>query len=310
MMALVTSMAAGPALMTILRGEHMDGAESARLAREALLAGSILGASSMLLPTRGGTNSFALARILDSILPPESFVTVLTVHESSEDRRGATAARALSALFTEHAVEWIDRVNIDTASAILNEARLGYGLIALGMTRGDGDGSLSRTLERVLATSPVPVLLISQGPGAVSFHPRISRIVVSALGTRVGRAAQDVAFALAEQVDADVDAIHVVTKPERVGVAATDSASSLSGDDLLAESADVAASFGRKATLHQTHGTNQAHEMLDHAERVGADMLVAGVNLSASEDRAFLGYDAEYLLQHARQTVALVIFPN
>jgi nucleotide-binding universal stress UspA family protein len=309
-MALITSMAAGPALMTILRGEHIDGAESARLAREALLAGSVLGASSTLLPTRGGTNSFALARILDSILQPESFVTVLTVHESAEDRGGATAARALSTLFTEHAVEWIDRVNDDTAAAILNEARLGHGLMALGMTRGQGTGTMSRTLERVLAASPVPVLLISQGPGAVSFQPRIRRIVVSAMGTRVGRAAQDVAFALAEQMDAEVDAVHVVTKPERVGVAAADSASSLSGDDLLADSAGVAASFGRKATLHQTHGNNQAHEMLDHADRVGADVLVAGVNLSASEGRAFLGYDAEYLLQHARQTVALVIFPN
>jgi hypothetical protein len=150
-MALVTSMVAGPALKAILRGEHIDSAESARLAREELLARSVLGASSALLPTRGGTNSFALTRILDAILPPESFVTVLTVHESAEERRGSSTARALSTLFTEHAVEWIDRVNSDTAEAILNEARLGYGLMALGMTRGEGDGSLSRTLERVLA---------------------------------------------------------------------------------------------------------------------------------------------------------------
>jgi nucleotide-binding universal stress UspA family protein len=130
------------------------------------------------------------------------------------------------------------------------------------------------------------------------------------MGTRVGRAAQDVAFALAEHIDADVDAVHVVTKPQRVGVAAADPASSLSGDDLLAESADVAASFGRKATLYRAHGNMLAHELIDHAERVGADMLVAGVDLSSSDDRAFLGYDAEYLLQHARQMVALVIFPS
>jgi Kef-type K+ transport system membrane component KefB len=312
-MAMVTSMIAGPALMAILRGEHIGGDESARLAREELLAGSVAGASSALLPTRGGTNSIAMARIVDSMLQPEAFVTMLTVHRSTDvagEREGATAARALSTLFTGRNVEWIDRVDDDTATAILNEARLGYGLMALGMTHGERGGTLSRTLERVLAASPVPVLLISQGPGAVSFEPHIRRILVSAITTRVGRAAQDVAFVLAERLDADVDAVHVVTTPEPVGIGPSDPASSLSGEELLADTADIAASFGRTAALYRAHGNMPAQQLLDHAERSGADLIVAGVDLSTSDDRAFLGYDAEYLLKHARQTVALVIFPT
>jgi nucleotide-binding universal stress UspA family protein len=311
-MALVTSLTAGPALKLILRGERIDGPESERLAREARLEGSIIGASRALLPTRGGENSVAAARILDWMLQPESFVTVATVSDP-EDVTGdsaqanGTIAEALSEVFTEHSVDAINRVDADPAAAILSETRLGYDLIALGMTHAEDGAQLSRTLERVLASSPVPVLLVSQGPRAMSLDPQIRRIVVPATGTRVGRAAQDVAFTLAESLNAEVDAVHVVAE-EPVGVGAGGS-SSLSGVDALEDSADLAASFGRTPSLYWTQGTMPARELVDRAESAGADLVVAGVELSKSDDRVFLGYNAEYLLRHAPQTVALIVYP-
>jgi Kef-type K+ transport system membrane component KefB len=312
-MALVTSLAAGPALKALLRGERIDDTESARLAREALLADSVLGASSALLPTRGGTNSIPAARILDAILQPGSYVTMLTVHGSVDDtasRQAAAAVGALTSLIRRHTVNWHDRVDDDPAAAIEAEARLGYGLMALGMTHGVGGSGMSPILERIIARSRVPVLLISRSPAAVSVEPPIRHIAVPSTGTRSGRAAQDVAFALAEQVHAQAHAIHVVATPAPPGLDPAGLASLTSGDEMLARSADIAAGFGQTATLHRAHGTMLGQELLRHAQRVDADMIVAGVDLHTSGDRAFIGYDAEYLLGHASQTVALVLLPS
>ncbi len=312
-MALATSMAAGPTLKAVLRGERLDVSESARLAREALLADSVLGASSALLPTRGGTNSIAAARILDAVLQPGSDITLLTVHPSAGDaagRRGAAAAGALTSLIHDQKVTWFDRVDDAAAAAILAEARLGYGLMALGMTHGAGGAGMSPTLERVIARSPVPVLVISRSPDAVAMEPPIRHIAVPSTGTRSGRAAQDIAFALAARMGAQTHVVHVVATPTPVGPDPSVGVSGISGDEMLARAADIAAGFGQTATLHRAHGTMPGLELLRYAERVDADMVVAGVELYTSGDRAFIGYDAEYLLKHAKRTVALILLPQ
>lgn len=169
---------------------------------------------------------------------------------------------------------------------------------------------MSSALHRLLAQCPVPVLLISRSPTAVSIEPPIRRIVVPSLGTRTGRAAQDIAFALAARFDAEAHAIHVVATPAPDGVSLATPGLFASGDEMLAGSAVIAASFGRTATLHRAHGTMPGMELVRHAVRVDADMLVAGVDPYRSGDRAVLGYDAAYVLGHVRQTVALIILPH
>lgn len=308
-MAVATSMLAGPALKAVLRGDRLDAEESQRLAREVLLADSILGTSAALLPTRGGTNSISAARVLDGVLQPGADVTLLTVHARTGDlagRQSAAAAKALSSLISAHPVRWIDRVHGDVAAAVLAEARLGYGLVALGMSHAEHAHGMSATLQRILAHTPVPVLLLSRSPSADTIKPPLRTIVVPSLSTRAGRAAQDVAFALGAAVDARVHAIHVVATPGPGGAGAA----TTTGDQLLAGSAAIAASFGHRASLHRAYGTMPGRELVTHAHDTGADMIVAGVDPERADDRVFLGYDAEHLLAHAPQTVALVIMPR
>jgi Kef-type K+ transport system membrane component KefB/nucleotide-binding universal stress UspA family protein len=312
-MALVTSMAAGPALTAVLRGERIAADESARLAREVLLAASVVGATSALLPTRGGTNSIPAARVLDALLEPDARLTLLTVHASSNDvarRQGAAAVGALSSVVRDHAVDWIDRVDDEAAGAILSEARLGYGLMALGMTRGGGTSAMSPTLHRVIARSPVPVLLVSRSRAVDTVEQAIRHVVVPSTGTRTGRAAQDVAFATAARLGAQAHAVHVVAtpstrEPDLAGVGVP-----MSGDELLAASAHIAAGFGQTAALHRAHGSLPAEELLRHADRVDADLIVAGAESHISGDRVFLGYNAEYLLAHSTRTLVLVLLPR
>lgn len=123
-MALLTSMVAGPALKAVLRGERIDPREAQRLAREAALTGGVLGATTALLPTRGGTNSLPAARMLDGILQPGADVTLFTVHARRVDPAGRQAA-ALTSLIRDHPARWIDRIHDDAATAILAEAQLG-----------------------------------------------------------------------------------------------------------------------------------------------------------------------------------------
>jgi nucleotide-binding universal stress UspA family protein len=182
--------------------------------------------------------------------------------------------------------------------------------MALGMTHGVGGSGMSATLERIIARATLPVLLISRSPGAVAVEPPIRHITVPSTGTRAGRAAQDVAFALAERLGAQAHAVHVVATPAPAGLDPAGLASPTSSDQMLATSADVAAGFGQTATLHRAHGMMLGQELVRHAERVDADVIVAGVDLHTSGDRAFIGYDAEYPLGHARQTVALVPLPQ
>jgi Kef-type K+ transport system membrane component KefB len=312
-MALVTSMAAGPALTSVLRGERVGAAESARLAREELLAGSVVGATSALLPTRGGTNSIPAARVLDAILEPDARLTVLTVHASSNEvarRQGAAAVGALSSVVRDRSVEWIDRVRDEAADAILAEARLGYGLLALGMTRGSGTAAMSPTLHRVIARSPVPVLLVSRGRAVATVEPEIRHIVVASTGTRTGHAAQDIAFAAAARFGARAHAVHVVASSSPREPDLADVVAPSSGDELLAASAHIAAGFGQTATLHRAHGTMPAQELLRHADRVDADLIVAGAESHVPGDRVFLGYNAEHLLAHSTRTLALVLLPR
>jgi nucleotide-binding universal stress UspA family protein len=177
------------------------------------------------------------------------------------------------------------------------------------MTRGAGATRMSATLQRVIARSPVPVLLVSRSRDAVAMEPPIRRIAVPSLGTRSGRAAQDIAFAVAERSEAQVHAVHVVTTDAPAELDPDGGAWRTSGDDALAGSADIAARFGQTAALTRTQGTTTGRELLRHADDVAADLIVFGVEPLAAGDRAFLGYDAEHVLERARQTVALIILP-
>jgi nucleotide-binding universal stress UspA family protein len=102
-----------------------------------------------------------------------------------------------------------------------------------------------------------------------------------------------------------VVAASVVPEPGLAGVAAPSS-----GDELLAASAHIAAGFGQTAALHRVHGAMPAQELLRHADRVNADLIVAGAESHVSGDRVFLGYNAEHLLAHSTRTLALVLLPR
>src|SRR5690606_15135563 len=139
--AVVTSLVA-PILLKwgVARWEPPE-EEADRLERESLLSDAeILGATRILLPTRGGQNSVYAARLLSAVFP-EAEVTVLTVEVSRalglgrlfrRDRGDSTDPQEVIDALGGTPSRPVERVASDPAEAILEESRLGYDLLVVG----------------------------------------------------------------------------------------------------------------------------------------------------------------------------------
>ena len=306
-MALVTSMAAPALLRPVLRRLTAAPAEAERLHREETLQRSVVAAAShVLMPSRGGLNSLAAAQLLDLSLQPEASVTVLSVAAdgAGDDLRDATLDQIVRTAFTGREVHHRRHVAADPAADVLREAALGYDLMVLGLNdEFSGTHELSSSLRRMIGGSQVPILLVRRSRRSGFEVAGIRRVLVPVSGTRVGRAAEEIAYVLAGRLDAAVDAIHV-TDP---GAGRRDDA--VSGQ--LARSRDLAQRFGGAVSVGVRSGAVRHEEVLREAATRGSDLVVMGATARQHEpEQPFLGYGTEYLLEHADAMVAVVVFPD
>lgn len=339
LLAMATSMMAPPLLRLVLRRLEAAPEEARRLEREAVLDASVIaGTSVALLPTRGGLNSLIAARVMDLALQPDTTVRVLTVHEDDTAETRARCRRAAdeaSAVLAGRTVKRIDRGDEDPVRAILDEAKLGYGLVALGATeRFESGEGMSRILREVLAHCPVPMVLVRHAreyagdPVALDFR----HVIVPAAGTRVSQAAQEIAYTLAEKLNAQVDAVHVDTRADADGAgpagmlpflrwrrAGDPSASDPdlkrrgAGDApvvMLEKARSLAEQFGHgRVNVIARTGRQAGPELMAAADEQGADLIVVGAQVRSHDGDPFLGHGVEHLLREARQTVLAVVFP-
>jgi nucleotide-binding universal stress UspA family protein len=168
----------------------------------------------------------------------------------------------------------------------------------------------SPALREVLSGSSIPVMLVRAGR---DLQPPLSfrRILTTAAGSDVSRAAEQVAYALASRAAAEVDVVHVVSRGDKVLAAMwfgeTDAHSA--ARSMLARSLDLARQFGMSASGLTRVGTATNEELLTVAEDRNADTIVVGTRIRALDDRPFLGHGVEYLLEHAPQTLVVIGFP-
>lgn len=315
LLAMSTSMMAPPLLRWALSGIGSSDEEAQRLEREELLAGSVIAkARSALLPTRGGANSAMAARVLDLALQDDAHVTVLSVarpHEpdaATMDRLSGLVADVFDARDTERRT----RTSEDVTATILDEARLGYDVVALGLNEDfRGTHQLSAPLREMLSGSPVPLLIVRREQRRQPADDedyrilRFPRILVPATGTPAGRAAEELAYTIAERVDAEVDVVHVMSRRDRAAVGEP------SAEGQLTRALSLAQRFGRGASPVLRVGSVASEEIIACADDRGVDLIVIGAQLRRQEDgRPFLGHGAEFVLEHARQTVAVVVLPE
>lgn len=312
--AVATSVAAPPMARRFLARVEAGPDESARLAREALIGESVLSRRRrVLLPTRGGVHARVAARILDLGLDPSASITVLHVADDLTDPQEARrVVDDVAAFFGSRRVETRVLRGSDPGAILAREARHGYDLVAVGASHEVRSGDhLSATLQDLLAGVGVPTLIVRAGDVGDE-GLRFGRIMTPATGTRFGRAAEELAFEMASRAGAEVDLVHVVNRSDRVLTALW-----LGGADdhpvareVLERAAELARRFGATTQTLTRVGSSMHEQLLEAADERKADFLILAAPVRAVANQPFLGHGVEFLLEHARQTLAVIAFPS
>ncbi|MCU0669023.1 MAG: cation:proton antiporter [Myxococcota bacterium] len=325
LIALATSMMAPPLLRIIARGWRGSEEEVERLERERRLGSNLLvRPERILLPTHGGPNSVLAARILDLAWPEGAKVTVFT---AGDDVPAADLRRVL-AHFEKKPASHVHARGADALPAILEEASHGYGAIVVGATDRRVEGRLASSfVDRLLGASPVPVLMIRRGVDLQEQEPEdpsFRRVLVPALATLPGRAAQEVAFGIAQRLGAEALLAHVVTtpaaqdeihysrsewRPEPDVAEGEGDAPWLVARRVMDEAQARAREMGVTTETAIRIGISAPRELLALSREAGADLIVLPASLRQLSERPFLGYGVEYLLSNSEATIVVVSLP-
>jgi len=327
LMAMATSMMAPPLLRWALSGWKGSREERERLERERVLGSNVLVRPlPILLPSHGGPNSVLAARLLDLAWPDEAEAVVLSVGGDAPEE----GVRRVAEAFTRRVARREKGRGGDRLGAILDHAALGYGVIALGATDARVEGRLvSPLVDDLLSASPLPVVMVRRGAAAPDDDAgaglAIRRILVPAIGTQPGRAAQEMAFGLAAEIGAEVVIAHVVTAPTPAqevalpgwlqdtlagapGAAASEGRIAVA-ERVVDEARALAAEFGAHARAEIRTGLFAPDVLLGLARDEQVDLIVLAANLRQLSGRPFLGHGVEYLLEKSACAVAVVTAP-
>jgi hypothetical protein len=229
-----------------------------------------------------GAELGARREVIDLVLQPEAVVTVLAVHDPRRPGEECTCAKALDEIvprFDERQVERRRHTSTDAVEAILQEAELGYGLLALGMTEEFTEThELSGVLHDLVLRARIPIVLVRHGTRSRRVQDA-RRVLVPSSGVRLGRAAEEVGAVLAARLDAELDLVHVVSRVDR-GVdgasrlqvrTAPPDAGERTGQQIVDQAVLRAERFGARVTGDIRSGDVAARVLLeaadDHASR-------------------------------------------
>jgi nucleotide-binding universal stress UspA family protein len=141
---------------------------------------------------------------------------------------------------------------------------------------------------------------------------RIRRIVVATDFSEGSDAAMERAFALAKPLDATVDLVHVLdtailTAPQSLGAMPLIDPQALMDqiDEALTARIEKARSLGIVCQSDSLDGY-PAREIVRHAEKVGADLIVVGTHGRTGVAKVIMGSVAQRVVQHATCPVLVI----
>jgi Kef-type K+ transport system membrane component KefB/nucleotide-binding universal stress UspA family protein len=325
LMSLVTSLAIPPLLRAAVRGWEGSPQEQERLGREERLRQNVVvRGQRLLLPSRGSANSIAAAAVLAAAWPEESEVTVLSIGDTDTGHPPDTQAvvDVLKARAVEQRHLGSDRV----LEEIVAEARLGYGVVALGAAEAPSPHHLlSPILDDLLIESPVPLLLVRAARGRERRPPTFDKVLLPVSGTPSSRAGQEIACNLSRALGAHLVLAHVVTRgdaPATQSAPSQDAASSLAAlrhrlpkpdgaaHVVLRGAWAMAKEMGVEPEVLVRHGRSAGDEIMDAVRQTGADTIVLGTTVRQVEGHPFLGYTVEQILTQSQATVITVVLPE
>jgi nucleotide-binding universal stress UspA family protein len=142
----------------------------------------------------------------------------------------------------------------------------------------------------------------------------IKRVVVGVDFSEGGDAAMEQAFSLAAVFKAPLDLVHVVEPGVLAAPAALGAMALVDGpalfeqiDEALTARAEKAASAGLVCQTNSLQGV-PARELVRHAQKVGADLIVVGTHGRTGIQHVVLGSVAERVVQHS--TCPVLVIPQ
>jgi Kef-type K+ transport system membrane component KefB/nucleotide-binding universal stress UspA family protein len=316
MMAVVTSIMAPFGLRFTLARVPIDKAEETRLRREALEADNLIAnARRVLVPVRLRSTDEpsvlkGLERHLLNHMSSTFAVTLLTIVEEGERDQAQRFLQGLRQGFRVRELETKVVVSDKPLDAILTEAQLGYGLLVLGATRTDHDGTLfNPVIDQVVRLAPCAVMVVR---GEVDEHEwQPARILVPTNGTLAARRAAETAYAIAraESSDCRVSVMHVAAETWKEG---TGSASFRHREgrelaqDIVGHLAELGQGLGVEVDTIIRWGDDPAERILQEARVARADLIIVGTDLRPGARRLHLGREVERILAGATCPVLVV----
>ena len=312
--AMVTSLAAPPALRWALAHVVPEQQELERLKQEELAKDSLIAqVRRVLVPVRRRPGTQPVHRLEAHIIErlgekaPIS-VTLLNVADAADKAAGAAFLDQLASDF--EGADVAKKVVVSTAAtdAILDEAAKNYQLLILGGTEGDGrtDALFHPMVDAMVRLAPCPTLVV-RAPAELHGPPK--RILVPTNGSVPSQHAADLAFLLATGADEEVLVLTAASVPDVL--ARVVPANPLRRRELEARRQIVRAIAERGeaqgARVRTVVETGEAETVIvDTARKEGADLIVLGTDVRPGTDRLFLGPRVERILRDAPCPVVVV----
>ena len=314
---LVTSVFASVSLRLIVRDWRGSPDEQERLDREEALSRNLVVKSSrILLPSLGRPASISAAQIVHFAWPPEAPATVITVGDGVDWPDITVVRNVLHERTVEHRTISTDG---SVAESIVAEAKLGYGVVCVGVAARHHGQLYSPMVDELLLTSPLPVIIVRRARDLDRpLPPAFSRAVVPVTGTRSSRAAQEVAFSISGNLGTDVVLTHVVDRPvrqmARFFTRRSNADVTVAAPPVAHDLMDGATALGRELGVEPRtvvqEGSSPAMTLVATAEAENADLVVLGASLRNVDGRPFLGHTVETVLERCDTTVVVVATPR
>ncbi|MEM7321647.1 MAG: cation:proton antiporter [Actinomycetota bacterium] len=322
MIPLVTSLLASVGLRVLSRDLAGSVAERERLAREEALERNLLIKNNrILLPSASDANSIVAAQIVHFAWPEELPATVMAVQNNGSGPDLEVLGNVLYG--RELDVAYIDdAADTEVAEQIVAQSHLGYGVIAVGTVADPRPGSfVSPLVDELLRNSELPTVIVRRARNLPGKLPGIfAQALVPVVASPSSRAAEELAANMSSRLGTKLTLTHVVYDP--------------TGDDLgrrifgrfqtplpvvetevaervLAQAQAHALEVSANAHTSIRFGSFPAIEVVEEADEIEADLIVMGARLRRLDDgRPSLGPNVEHVLQHASQTVVVVVTPD
>ncbi len=312
---LVTTLFASLVVRSV--GEDLEGtvAERERLAQEEALSKNIVVRSErFLLPSEGGANSIVAAQLLQFVWPEAVDGTVVVI-----ERPGAPVdLEPIKNVLWGRTIEEVPATPDNAAQIIVDQSRLGFGVIAVGAGDDESDNPLNPLVDELLGHVDKPIVIVRRARGT-RLPGIFARALVPVVGNTSSRAAEELAGNLSSRLGTELVLSHVVYRPDaqpedsiigRIREAAFPPDLAVAEKLLARARSHVAEVNANTPQTEIRFAVSPADEIVRQAGEVEADIIVLGAQLRRLEGSAFLGHNVEHILEHAPQTVVVVAIPD